>query len=200
MLKGCIKKTCTLFLWMIAGLILSTFMYSLILQIYELLYKNMPDIFPLYNPVSGKGKYERLSLIMYVSAVFAAMLISVCLNLRYDNSRFEFIITKTDGFYKINAVLPTYVCKFAIQDIVSSMVNGLLFSVSISLIPSQFFSTGNPISDFAEPLWRITDSLGAKSSAAYLTAAVLFSHILSTVPVLKYYRAKWLTGFAEGSI
>lgn len=199
-MKKCVKKTCTLFLWMLLGLIISVLAYSLLSQIYGLLYKFMPDVFPLYNPVSGKEKYENFSFAMYLLSCIVSFVLTVYLSQRFNNDRFEFIITKTDGLYKIRDILKTYVCNFGLDDVISSLVNGIVFTVPIYFIPMQFFSSGTIIAEFTEPIYRVTERLGAAGAALFASLALLLSHVLTLVPVLKFYRAKWLTGFAEGTV
>ena len=51
-MKKCIKKTYSLFIWMLIGLAIGAILFSLANQVYEILYKWMPDIFPLYGAVT----------------------------------------------------------------------------------------------------------------------------------------------------
>ena len=46
----------------------------------------------------------------------------------------------------------------------------------------------------------LTEALGAVGSPIYASLFLIFSHAITLPLVLKYYRAKWLTGFAEGTL
>ena len=199
-MKRCIKKCASLAFWMTLGLIASAFIGSLVGQIYNLLYKNFPDAFPLYNAVFDKEQYVALTHAMAIITVSLTLILTAYIAGRYNNDRFEYIITKTDGFYKIRDILKTYVCIFGIGDVISSVICGTLFTLPIYFIPTQFFSSGSPISEFLEPMKTLTEALGAVGSPIYASLFLIFSHAITLPLVLKYYRAKWLTGFSEGGI
>ena len=199
-MKRCIKKCASLAFWMTLGLIASAFIGSLVGQIYNLLYKNFPDAFPLYNAVFDKEQYVALTHAMAIITVSLTLILTAYIAGRYNNDRFEYIITKTDGFYKIRDILKTYVCIFGIGDVISSVICGTLFTLPIYFIPTQFFSSGSPIAEFLEPMKTLTEALGAVGSPIYASLFLIFSHAITLPLVLKYYRAKWLTGFSEGGI
>ncbi len=199
-MKRCVKKTVSLTLWMVLGLIASAFIGSLVGQIYNLLYKFFPDTFPLYNAVFDKEQYVAFTHAVAIITVSLTLILTVYIAGRYNNDRFEYIITKTDGLYRISDVFKTYICIFGISDASSSVFCGTVFTVSVYFIPTQFFSSGSHVAEFLLPTKTLTEALGAVGSPIYASLFLLFSHAITLPLVLKYYRAKWLTGFAEGTI
>ncbi len=199
-MKRCVKKTASFALWMALGLIASAFIGSLVGQIYNLLYKFFPDTFPLYNAVFNKEQYVVFTHAMAIITVSLTLILTTYIAGRYNNDRFEYIITKTDGLYRITDILKTYVCIFGIGDVVSSVFCGTLFTLSVHFIPTQFFDSGSFIAEFLQPTKTLTEAFGALGSPIYVSLFLVFSHAVTLPLVLKYYRAKWLTGFAEGSI
>ncbi len=199
-MKKCIKKTAQLFLWMLTGLVLGALLYSLAHQIYELFYKYLPDVFPLYSSIFEEEKYTRfinsISLITFSLTLF----ITTYICQRYNNDRFEFIISKTDGLYKIAPILKTYICNYGASDLVASIFCGIAFTLPIYYIPSQFFTSASVIPEFLSLGYTVAKALGAGGCAVFGVFALALSHLLSLPLVLKYYRAKWLTGFAEGIV
>lgn len=199
-MKRCIKKTAQLFLWMLIGLVIGALLYSLSHQVYGLLYKYMPNAFPMYSSIFEEEKYTRfinsISLISFSLTLF----ITTYICQRYNNDRFECIISKTDGLYRISAVLKTYVCNYGMSDLVASVICGVAFTLPLYFIPHQFFSSASIIAEFLSLGYTVTRSLGSVGSALFGVAALALSHALSLPLVLKYYRAKWLTGFAEGTV
>ena len=199
MLKSA-KKTGLLIFWMLLGLLIGVFIGTLISQIYEILYEHFPEAFPLYNPVFEKEEHERFTLTMAFISVSLTLVLTVYICQRFNNDGFEFIITKTDGLYKIHEILKTYVNKFALSDIISSVTTALVFTVPIYFIPRGFFTGGTFFVDLLLPLRTVVDGIGILGSVFYATVAIILSHVLTLPFILKFYRAKWLTGFAEGVV
>lgn len=195
-----LKKTGLLLLWMLLGLIIGVFLDTLCHGIYDLLYEYMPHLFPLYNPILNKAEYERFALAMAIISVSLTLMITVYICQRFNNDRFEFIITKTDGLYKIPGILKTYIDNFVTSDIISSVFTALVFTVPIHFIPRGFFTKSTFIVDLLLPLRTVVEGLGIAGAALYTAVAIVISHAITLPLVLKFYRAKWLTGFAEGTV
>ena len=199
-MKSCVKKIARLTLWMLLGLIIGAFIGTLISQIYELLFEYFPDTFPLYNPVFEKEKYDRFTLTMAFISLSLTLALTVYICQRFNNDRFEFMIAKTEGLYKIREVLRTYVDKFAASDVAESIIVALLFTVPIYFIPKGFFTKSTFIVDLLLPLRTVIDGVGITGAVLDAILALLLSHALTLPLILKFYRAKWLTGFAEGVV
>ena len=194
------KKTGLLLLWMLIGLLLGLFISTLTMQIYELLFEYFPDAFPLYNPVFEKKKYETFTLVMAYVSVCLMFVFTVYICQRFNNDRFEYIISKTDGLYKISDVLKTYVSKFALSDVISSIITAAVFTVPIYFIPRGFFTASTFLVDLLTPFRTIVDGSGIWTCVICSAVAIIAAHAVTLPFILKFYRAKWLTGFAEGVI
>lgn len=195
-----VKKTGLLLFWMMLGLILGLLINTFAVQVYELLFEHFPEAFPLYNPVFEKAEYEAFILTVAYVSVSAMFLLTVYICQRFNNDRFEYVITKTDGLYKIPEILKTYVSKFALSDFISSVITALFFTVPIYFIPRQFFTASSFAVDLLTPLRTIVEGSGIWFAAVYAIFAIIAAHAVTLPLVLKFYRAKWLTGFAEGTI
>lgn len=196
-MKKCIKKIGSLFLWMLMGLAFGAVFFSLAHQVYEILYKWMPDTFPLYGAVTQKEQYRALNLTLSIIAMLANLFLVTYLSARFNNDRFEFIISKTDGFYKIPDILRTYVYNFGISDLISSIICGAIFSIPVYFIPERFFSAGNVIVELLSLSRTLAVELGAPLASILTILGLILSHATTLPLALKFYRAKWLTGFAE---
>ena len=199
-MKKCIKNTAALFAWMLLGLVIGTLIHNLIHEIYLLLYKYMPEQFPLYSAVFDKEEYRKITNTIALISFSLSMISITYIAQRYNNDRFEFIITKTDGLYKIPTVLKIYVYNFGISDLVSSIVCGVFFTLPVCFIPSPFFSSGSVFAEFLNLSKMLSLALGAPGSVLFGVFMLIFSHAVTLVFILKHYRARWLTGFAEGVI
>ena len=185
---------------MLLGLLIGMFFRSLVNQFYNLLHGIMPDIFPIYNSVTKKDLYERLNENLDLTAFILTVFTTVFISQRFNNDRYEYIVSKTDGKYRINEVFGLYAKSFAISDVIASLLVGLVFTVPTYFIPKQFFANGSLISELLYIVKVPTNILGVYFGS--LISVVLFTaaHFVFLAPTLGYYRAKWLSGFAEGQL
>ena len=94
-------------------------------------------------------------------------------------------------------MLKSYIYIFALGDALSSAVCGLLFSVPIYFIPKQFFGDDSLLCSMLLSFRALTNALGPILFAVCLFFAIALCHLITLPFVLKYYRAKWLSSFAE---
>ncbi len=193
-----IRKTFYLFLWMLLGLISGVIIYVCVGDVYSLLKENLPSLFPTYNIVAERELYERSENAVIIISMLLNILTIVYISSRLDNDKLEYIVTKTDGIYKIPDVLKAFVCKFAISDFISSIIVSAAYFIPISFIPAQFMKRGSLAASLALPFKTAYELFGYAGGLILVSLAFLTSHALAVYPSLKYYRAKWLSGFAEG--
>ena len=67
---------------------------------YEALIEWFPSVFKDYSPVLNAEEYSRADLITTMLGSAIAIILANVLLTRFDNGRDEFIIAKTEGFYK----------------------------------------------------------------------------------------------------
>jgi hypothetical protein len=193
-----LKRIGTLFLWMLPALFLGAFISVLVAQLYEHLSALFPESFPLYNVVLEKEEHEALTRLLDIIALGLTAIVGVFISLKLNNERFEYMISKTDGLYLTRDALPIYSKHFALCDLIASVLIGTAFSVSVSFIPKQFFSTGKTLATILTPLHLTVDAFGMIGASVYFSFMLIIAHFICLPSVLGFYRAKWLSGFAEG--
>jgi hypothetical protein len=193
-----IRKLGNLFIFTLFGTFLGTVVSVIVTQLYNSAARLFPKTFPLYNVVLESEKHaaqeQRLS---FIALLFTVILV-VYVTQRFNNERFEYLITKTDGLYYMKDAIPIYAKRFYISDIISSVIVGAAFSVPIYFIPMQFFAGGTAISTLLLPFKTLTNFLGVTVGSITLVLFFTVAHVITTPIALLYYRAKWLSGFAEG--
>ena len=193
-----IRKLGNLFIFTLFGTFVGTVVSVIVTQLYNSAARLFPNTFPLYNVVLESEKHtaqeERLSFI----ALLLTVILVVYVTQRFNNERFEYLITKTDGLYYMKDAIPIYTKRFYLSDIISSLIVGAVFSMPIHFIPMQFFAAGTAISTLLLPFKTLTNFLGVTFGSITLILFFIVAHIVTTPMALLYYRAKWLSGFAEG--
>lgn len=196
----CLKKSLSLIGFMLIGIILGIAVKSAVTELYYLLSSLMPSVFPSYSLSAERELFEALYAALDIISVALTALTMVYISLLRDNDRFEFIITKTEGLYKVPDVLRIYVYNFGISDIISCVVSGMIFTVPIHFIPSRFVHGASTVATLIAPYKTLTDLFGAVGAPTFLFSVLIVSHLISIPFALRFYRAKWLSGFAEGFI
>lgn len=182
-----------MFIGSLVGIVISTFFSEL----YRLLNELMPTVFPSYDLASNDTFFDTLYTSLWFVSLFATLFVSVYLSLRFDNEKFEHIITKTDGLYKIPRFLPTYVSIYGKSDISSSIVIGSIFTVPFFFVPMQFIKNEGFLANLAEPYKLMSECFGYALAPIVMILMIAFCYALSIPFALKYYRAKWFSAFSE---
>ena len=192
-----LKKCFYLFLFMLPGLFIGSVICVLVTQLHNSLARLFPSVFHLYNIVLESELHALQEARLNFIALFFTALAVVFITQRYNNERFEYIITRTDGIFYLKDSLPVYLKRFALSDVIASLVVGSAFTVPIHFIPMQFFAAGSDISTMLYPFKLLTQTVGPVFAPVILTVLLLAAHAAVTPLSLLYYRAKWLSGFAE---
>ena len=139
-----------------------------------------PDEYKLYLKASATvAALIGLGLINYVS-------------LRLDNKKFEHIITKTDGQYRMTEGIALYCKEFLISDVVASTLPIAAFIIPAAFIPEKLMDRGLVyIFKLGELLIEYYGIVGA---VAVAIAFSLITRLLSAPLCLKTWRALWLSG------
>lgn len=182
---------------MLAGLLIGAALRSVVNQFYDLLHGIFPETFPFYNTVLEKNLQERLETRLNLISLALTLVLTVIISQRLNNDRYEYIISKTDGIYKIDAVLPTYVSNFALSDLISSIIVGAAYTVPVAFIPKQFFGDGSLVGELLYIMRVPTEAYGTVLGSILVVLILSASHFATLSITLRYYRAKWLSGFAE---
>lgn len=191
------RRCACLFLWMLCGILISPLISKTVSALYETLHIWLPGLFPTFDVVLEKDLFLKHRGRMNVFSVLLTLFITAYLSLRFNNERDEFIISKTDGLFEVKEVIPSYIKRFLVSDIVSCVIVSNLFAVPIIFIPKQFLDTDGLIASFLSQYNLCMDSFGEIGMPIFFTLSLLIMHIPALPLAIKSYRAKWLTGFAS---
>ena len=164
--------------------------------IYSLLLEIAPSIIPSYDRVLEKEAYQALARAMNaISALLAVFSISFATGI-YDNARYEDVITKTDGLYKVRDEFPAYFRKTLPSDIIAVALPSLIFVLlSSPAYPEKFLDY---FGAYLAPHLRLIEALTPIGAYFALFAAALLARILAMPKALDRYRSLWLTSFVDG--
>lgn len=163
------------------------FIYS-----YNYLTEVMPSVVDTVNPIHTPDEYE---LYLKGVATFGALVGLFLINyvsLRMDNEKFEYLITKTDGQYRLKDGLKLYFAEFFKSDAIASTIAVGVLVAGASFIPEKLLDRGLIfIFRLGVSLVEFYGPVGA------VAVAVLFSfvtRILSVPLCVRTWRALWLSG------
>ncbi len=185
-------------LTLLFGYVLFSVTTLVCISMHEGLIDWFPSVFKEYSPVLETKEYEHTNNIIEFLSVVLALFLSSLIVTRLDNGRNEYIISKTDGFYKIPDVLPMYYKRYTLPDLIAALLSTVL--VSCLIIPAVFYAPekitwfSNLVVDFREfYIGTLYMRWGVFSAPV---AVFLFSFVfkvLSGPQGLKRWRAAWLT-------
>lgn len=191
------KTPINLFLWMLVGTLVGIGVSTAVSELYRFLNELFPSAFPSYDVTSGASYFDTLYTSLWLISLVITTFITVYLSMRYDNFKYEKIISKTDGLYKIQTVLPTYVNLFVFSDIASAVLCAVVFTVPFSFIPMQFIKHESFVAKLAEPYKMLSECFGIAFAPIVMMLLIALAYLASVPLALKYYRAKWFSAFSE---
>ena len=163
------------------------FIYS-----YNYLAEVMPSVVDTVNPIHTPDEYE---LYLKGVATFGALVGLFLINyvsLRMDNEKFEYLITKTDGQYRLKDGLKLYFAEFFKSDAIASTIAVGVLVAGASFIPEKLLDRGLIF------IFRLGVSLAEfYGPVGAVAVAVLFSFVtrMLSVPLcVRTWRALWLSG------
>ena len=191
------KTALKLFLWMLVGSLIGLGISTAVSELYRFLNERMPSLFPSYSVTSRAEYFDTLYTSLWLISLVITVFITVYLSLRYDNFKFESIITKTDGLYEIRTILPTYVSNFAVSDGISAILCGAAFTIPFYFIPMQFIKSESFAANLTSPYKLMSECFGAPLAPIVMALIIALAYLASIPLALKYYRARWFSAFSE---
>lgn len=163
------------------------FIYS-----YSYLAEVMPSVVETVNPIHTPDEYELYLKGVATVGSLIALFIMNYVSLRLDNEKFEYIITKTDGQYRLVDGVKLYFGEFFKSDAIASTVAVGVLVMGAYFIPEKLldkgllfvFKLGVSLIEFYGPVGAVV-------------IAVLFSFITRIISVplcVRTWRALWLSG------
>ena len=183
-------------LWLPIMLIAAYVIYVAADALYAALYGYMPDVFPLFDPVNEKESFASHNGRMGVFTMCITLALYAYITLRQDNRRDEWVITRTDGLFRVRDELSAYLTEYAAADVFASAVMGAALGVPFIFIPDAFLMGSSTLASFIRPFSLFYDKIGPVMTPILFFALLAVFRLLSAVPALAFYRAKWLSGFS----
>jgi hypothetical protein len=180
----------TLFFFLLGGA------FILILDIivpigYDYLAMKFPGMLDKPSSISDPEAYEAFRAAITSVGIIINIFIISNLSMRFDNKRFEHIIVKTEGLYKIPEMTREYVKDFWLSDVINASIAPILLTVSAYLIPSDY------IGFFSIPLWcgaRLIPFMSLLDALVLLIGVSIITRFIQIPAILRSWRGRWLTG------
>ena len=187
-----LRASIAFFVCMLTFLVIDAFVQTIV---YPAISDVFPSVFPRYNPIFEKEEFlaqgRRLSL---VSALISALAVGI-IELRLDNMRFEFLISKTDGFYKIRDGVSIYTKEFLISDIISAAFAPAIFiPLTLIRLPEKAARISDILDNFILAMPKaIIGEIGEIGTYFILFTVLVFARIIGAYSGLYRWRALWLS-------
>ena len=161
-------------------------------MVYPTLNDILPDLFPLPNYVFEAEEYEMLQRVLMLPTLLLCFLILARVSLFFDNARFEHVIRKTDGMYRMKDGLKLYYSSFLLSDVIISLLVpvGLTLPVYI-YVPKKYIDM--IFSLFFTPAFNCYRTFGYVRGAVILVFTTLVCRLLAGIFATRGYRARWLS-------
>ena len=175
-----------------AAFYLSGYLFGQVL--YPALSEWAPALFPAYNPVLDREAYERLNGNINLASAFLAVFLISYFTVRFDNRRFEVMITETEGLYTLREGARIYFPRFFAIDAVTAFVMAAPIPVALLFIPEEMpkFLT-RAVGTLSALSCVFTDRLGTVLGIVAIALVILAFRLLSGLISLSKWRAVWLS-------
>ncbi len=163
--------------------------------VYSALLEIAPNLVPSYDRVLEKEEYQAFARAMNaISALLAVFLVSFVTGI-YDNARYEDVVTKTDGLFKLRDELPSYFKRTLPSDLIAvSLAPAVFVPLTIPTYPKKFLEY---FGTYLAPHLRLAELLTPLGTYFMIFAVALIARVLAMPKALDRYRALWLTSFVD---
>lgn len=156
----------------------------------EILCELLPTLFPPYNPVTEKELYFQMAKNTALVTAFICIFLASYAAVAFDSIRYERVISKTDGFYRIKNALPSYLLDFLPADIIGSAISPL------PLLLLTLFSFPENVTKHTDKLFALTEAFtgkfGTLSGFLMIFLFSLASRLVIAPIALRRFRGMWL--------
>lgn len=164
----------------------------LFIYCYNYLAETVPKAVPTVNPIHTPDEYGVYLKCAATVSAFVGLFFINYISLRLDNRKFEYIIAKTDGQYKIKNGISLYFSEFLKSDIIASASLVAPLIIGAYFIPEKLMDRGLIF------IFRLGDSLiqfyGIFGAVFLGTLFSIITRIISVPLTLRTWRALWLSG------
>ena len=186
------------FLLYLLGFIVFDVFNFLIGELNEYLSIFFPGLFRVHNPITSHEAYVlQNARIAFLAAAISILTLSI-IAVKHDNLRYEFLISRTDGFYTVKEGLSIYKSSFLAADIVTSLFVPCS-TVWLTLIkipenaPKFLKISGGYLEDFLVIPHAFIGLCGFVGGIVLLLLVSLISRLPAALLGLLYWRGSWLS-------
>lgn len=163
--------------------------------IYAAINEISPNLIPSYSRIFEKEKYEAvMRTVNGVTAIVSVFILGFATAI-YDNARFEDLIARTDGLFKIPEELPRYFKRNFPSDVIAAALPPAIF-VPLTL-PEYSEKFLEYFGILISPHLCIAAFLPPVGAYFALFGAALFGRILAMPKALSRHRSIWLASFVD---
>ncbi len=180
------------------GFIVFFIMNYAVSLVYGTLSDMFPAIFRTYNFITEPEEAEALSERLKLTAGILSVLALGIIALKYDNARYEYIISRTDGFYTLKEGAPLYLSGYLYADIIAAagvpLITYPLVLINIGESAPRFLRVLEKyINGFTALPLSYRNAAGLLGGALLLVLTSLAARALGVYSGLKRWRAVWLS-------
>ena len=165
----------------------------------------LPSVFRVLDPTYDREGYAELVRILDLITAVLSLYTVTRLATAYDNERFEYVISRTDGFYTIGEGLSLYLPRYALPDLVSAISVPLAAS-SLTLIslpdtaPVWARRLVGMIDGFLSVQNAFTEVLGVTLGIALLILLSVAFRLPAAYFAVRRFRGIWLSDTDGGGV
>ena len=159
---------------------------------YTYLSEVTPNLVDTVNPIYTPDEYKLYLRCTSLSGVVVGIWLINYLALRFDNKKFEHVISKTEGKYTMREGLRLYYSEFVITDLIASTVVISAFVLGAYFIPEKWLDYG--LVFLFKPGMELTSYCHPVLAVILVSAISFTTRLISVPPVVRKWRALWLSG------
>lgn len=189
-------STFALGLWAIGFALLPIFEFFMNVC-YQTLAEWLPGAFPVYNYVTEHENYLKLESELLLMVSTAALAVMSYLSVRFDNERYEYMITRTDGMYTIKDGASIYYERYFKSDIVTSFIVPLPLTIIVYFLPLISGALPETVYEFLlvplRPTLLFVNVLGDLIGYFVMVVIAAVARQASGIAAISAFRASWLS-------
>ena len=168
---------------------------ALVEVIYAGIAEIAPKLLPDYNRITEKEEYLAFSRAVNAATALFTVFITGFVTAIYDNARYEDVVKRTDGLFRIPKELPFYFKRNFPADVLSAALAPAVF-VPLTL-PSYSEKFLEYFGILLLPHLRIAEVFSPVAAYFLISLSVLLGRVLAMPKALSRFRSMWLASFVD---
>ena len=166
--------------------------------LYPALKEWFPSVFLSYNPITEPEQYEIAASVLYLLVAALSLFMIAYFQIRFDNSRMEYMISKTEGMYTFREGISLYYPRYLVSDAVASAVAPLPLFIAEPFIPQYWPETIptfviKPVEYIFSFITPCIDILGFIAAYLFIASVLFASRALGGALSIRAWRGIWLS-------